>query len=169
MTDEARWNDFLWLQGKIETLIRDICGIPTALLRITYILITNVFHASLTIDLRLKSPHSNHVLQQQLLECLQEQRKLYLAILFCGLNHWNVDSPELPVTWTRTWTEASRFCSGWCLWQHRSSYGGHPWLLWAHLPRSTALLTKACCTLLQRQSLKCAGSAGKVLRAVERG
>lgn len=89
MKDEARWNDFPWLQGKIETLIRGICGILTALLRTTYVLITSIFHVfssifSLTIDLRLKNPHSNHVLQQQLLECLHEQRKLYLAILSHG-------------------------------------------------------------------------------------
>lgn len=89
MKDEARWNDFPWLQGKIETLIRGICGILTALLRTTYVLITSIFHVfssifSLTIDLRLKNPHSNHVLQQQLLECLHEQRKLYLTILSHG-------------------------------------------------------------------------------------
>lgn len=124
MTDEARWNYFLWLQGKIETLIRDTCGIRTALLRVTYILITDVFHASLTIDLRLKNPHSKHVLQQELLECLHEQRKWYLAILSRGLTPVEyIDSPELPVTRTGTWTEASCFHSGGCLWQHLSSHG----------------------------------------------
>lgn len=156
-----RWSKIKLLsvtvQRKIETVIRDICGILTVLLGITYILITNVFHAILTIDLRL-NPHSNHVLQQQLLECLSEQRKWSLSILSYGLTSIvYIDSPELPVTQMGTWTEAS------CFWQCLSSHSE------ALLTPQWGPLPKTYHALLQRQSLKCAGSSGKVLRAVERG
>lgn len=46
----------------METLVRDTHSILTTLLRIKYIPITDVFHESLTEDLRLKKLHSNHVL-----------------------------------------------------------------------------------------------------------
>lgn len=48
----------------MEILIRDTyCVLPT-LLKIKYVLVTNVLHGSFTRNLRLKKPHSNATLQQ---------------------------------------------------------------------------------------------------------
>lgn len=126
--------------------------------------LTDVFHAILTTDLR-TSDLRTHIIPTHCSSFWSVSMSKENDTLPSCL----VVSHQLSVlTLQGTWTEASSFCSGWCLWQRLSSRSV-ALLAWGPLPQSPGLPTRAYCTLLQRQSLKSAGSAGKVLRAVERG
>lgn len=162
MTGEARWNDLLWLQGKMEMLIRDTHSILTTLLRIKHILITKVF-------MKVKRKTSGLRNHTQTLHCSSfwsvSFSKEAGTLQSCPLVLHQLNMLTLNSSHSHergNGTEVSHFHSGCCLWEWLSSHC-MTLLTWGHLPESSELPTKANYTLFQRQYLKCAGSRGRLL------